>query len=100
MDEKTEWALSWFKKLRDYLGKFAKYPRVKTAVEYHIILSTLWNSLRPIPDNIRTTLNFASTSCEKLMDFDEGGEDEELQILVLTAFDALLLVYLNCSGLY
>jgi hypothetical protein len=41
MDEKTEWALSWFKKLRDYLGKFAKYPRVKTAVEYHIILRSL-----------------------------------------------------------
>jgi hypothetical protein len=39
------------------------------------------------------------------MDFDEGGEDEELQSLVLTAFDALLLsltvsLYLNCSDLY
>jgi hypothetical protein len=72
-----------------YLGKFAKYPRVKTTVEYHIILSALSNSLRPIPGNIRTTLNFASTSCEKLMDFDEGGEDEELQTLVLTAFNTL-----------
>lgn len=61
------------------------YSRVKTAVEYHIILIALWNSLQPIPDNIQTTLNFALTSCKKLMDFDEGGEDEELQSLVLTA---------------
>ncbi|KAG4427678.1 hypothetical protein IFR05_016839 [Cadophora sp. M221] len=68
----------------------ARYFDVKRTVEYLITNDTLLNSSRPISYNLRMALSFAATSCEALIDFDDGREENnELQHMALTALDAV-----------
>ena len=90
MEDNRSHALSVFRQLLEYLETSARYPQVKTAVEYHINQDTLLDRSQAISDNIRIALSFATTSCEALIAFDKGDEeDNELQDMALTALDAL-----------
>ena len=90
MEDNRSSALSRFRQLLKYLETSARYPQVKRAVEYLINKDTLLDSSQPISHNIRMALNFATTSCEALIDFDDGEEeDNELQHIALTALDAV-----------
>jgi hypothetical protein len=90
MEDSRSYALSGFRQLLKYLETPARYPQVKTAVEYHINQNTLLDCSQPISNNIRFALHFATTSCEARIHFDNGDEeDAELQHMALTALGAL-----------
>lgn len=90
MEDSRSFALSGFRQLLKYLETPARYPQVKTAVKYHINQDTLLDCSQPISNNIRFALYFATTSCEALMEFDNGDEeDAELQHMALTALQTV-----------
>ena len=91
MEDNRSYALSCFRQLLTSLAMCGRYSEVKRTVEYLITNDTLLNSSLPISYNTRMALNFATTACEALIEFDDSREeiDNELQDMALTALDAV-----------
>jgi hypothetical protein len=90
MEDNRSHVMSVLHQLLKYLGTPARYPLVKRAAEYYINKQALHDSSKPTSSDIQMARHFATTSCEALIDFDNGKEeDNELQHMALTALDAL-----------